>query len=158
MSVTGAGEDSSKSVAITKPIAITKAEKAARDAAAIAEAEKMFKAGWGKPLAYDYGRYVSPSYPPNNNAPNESSKDAERRTPAVAAINLIKGVGDPSTLDTNENAPAWASNAKKYEWSDQFGDVGPVFRDLELQLFHDEHINRTGIAFDKYVGSPRYAD
>lgn len=141
MSAIGAGEGSSKSVA-TQPIAITKAEKAARDAAAIAEAEKQFNAGWGKPLAYDYGRYTLPTSVPAN--------DAERKTPAVAAVDLTKGAADPSDPATeNDNLPIWASNAKKYEWSDEFGDVGPVFRDLELQLFHGEHINRTGIAFDK---------
>lgn len=141
MSATGAGEGSAKSVA-TKPIPITKAEKAARDAAAIAEAERLFKAGWGKPLKYDYGRYTLPTSTPTN--------DAERKTPAVAAVNLTKAAADPADPATeNDNLPIWASNAKKYEWSDEFGDVGPVFRDLELQLFHSEHINRTGIAFDK---------
>lgn len=141
MSTTGAGEGSSTSGA-TQPVAISKAEKAARDAAAIAEAERQFNAGWGKPLAYDYGRYTLPTSAPPN--------DAERRTPAVAGIDLTKEAVDPSKPATeNENVPDWASNAKKYEWSDEFGDVGPVFRDLELQLFHGEHINRTGIAFDK---------
>lgn len=141
MSATGAGEGSSKSVA-TQPMAITKAEKAARDAAAIAEAERQFNAGWGKPLAYDYGRYTLPTSVPLN--------DPERKTSVVAGIDLTKATADPSDPATeNENVPIWASNAKKYEWSDEFGDVGPVFRDLELQLFHGEHINRTGIAFDK---------
>lgn len=154
MSVTGADEGSSKSVA-TQPIAITKAEKAARDAAAIAEAEKQFNAGWGKPLAYDYGRYTSQIVPASSNGAsngplNESSQDAEHRTPAAAAIDLTKDIVDPIQPATeNENLPIWASNAKKYEWSDEYGDVGPEFRDLELQLFHGEHINRTGIAFDK---------
>lgn len=141
MSATGAGEGSSKSAA-SKPIPITKAEKAARDAAAIAEAEKQFNAGWGKPLAYDYGRYTLPTSTPAN--------DAERKLPAVASVNLTKHAlnsSDPTT--ENDNLPIWASNAKKYEWSDEYGDVGPIFRDLELQLFHSEHINRTGIAFDK---------
>lgn len=141
MSATGAGEASSKSVA-TQPIPITKAEKAARDAAAIAEAERQFNAGWGKPLAYDYGRYTLPGSTPAN--------EAESKTLAVAAVDLTKAVADPlDTATENDNVPIWASNAKKYEWSDEFGDVGPVFRDLELQLFHSEHINRTGIAFDK---------
>lgn len=141
MSAAGAGEGSSKSVE-TQPVAITKAEKAARDAAAIAEAERQFNAGWGKPLAYDYGRYTLPTGAPPN--------DAERKTTAVASVDLTKETADPSNPATeDDNAPIWASNAKKYEWSDEFGDVGPVFRDLELQLFHGEHINRTGIAFDK---------
>lgn len=156
MSATGVDEGSSKSVA-PQPIAITKAEKAARDAAAIAEAEKQFNAGWGKPLAYDYGRYTSQIVPASSNGAsngsiNESSRDAERRTTAAADIDLTKDkdIVDPLQPATeNDNVPIWASNAKKYEWSDEYGDVGPVFRDLELQLFHGEHINRTGIAFDK---------
>lgn len=155
MSDTEADEGSSTSGVATQPIPVTKAEKAAKDAAALAEAERQFNVGWGKPQAYDYGRYTLPSASAGGNvAPNtpqdESSRDAELRTPAVAAVNLTKGSDDASNLATdNENAPIWASNAKKYEWSDDFGDVGPEFLDLELQLFHGEHINRTGIAFDK---------
>lgn len=146
MSITEAGEDSSTSEA-TQPVTINKAEKAARDAAAIAEAEGKFNAGWGKPLAYDYGRYTLPGPPASS---SEASNVPLNETPAVAAVDSIEEVVDPSQPATeNENVPVWASNAKKYEWSDEYGDVGPVFRDLELQLFHGEHINRTGIAFDK---------
>lgn len=34
--------------------------------------------------------------------------------------------------------PAWAANATKYEWSDEFGDVGPPHPELEKMLFGDE--------------------
>ncbi len=44
----------------------------------------------------------------------------------------------------------WASNAAKYEWSDEYGEIGPAFPDLELQLFGGENRVRKGIQFSKY--------
>lgn len=43
----------------------------------------------------------------------------------------------------------WASNAAKYEWDDEYGDVGPRFPELEKQLFGSEYRMRTGIEFSK---------
>ncbi|MCJ1465446.1 hypothetical protein MMC07_004064 [Pseudocyphellaria aurata] len=80
--------------------------------------------GWAEPLKYDYEAY------------NASSKPREER----AAIEEAK------------NLPPWAANAQKYEWSDEFGDVGPRHDALEEILFNNEYINRTGIAFDKIAG------
>lgn len=40
--------------------------------------------------------------------------------------------------------PQWAHEAAKYEWKDEYGEVGPQIPELEQQLFHDQYINRKG--------------
>ena len=35
--------------------------------------------------------------------------------------------------------PSWATNATKYEWSDEYGDIGPAHPELEKMLFGDEY-------------------
>lgn len=77
--------------------------------------------GWAEPAKYDYETY------------NAGQKPREEREAA----------------EQGKDLPAWAANAQKYEWSDEFGDVGPRHEELENMLFNSEHINRTGIAFDK---------
>lgn len=53
--------------------------------------------------------------------------------------------GDDSTTPYS----AWASNATKYEWKDDYGDVGPRNEELEKMLFRDEYTNRAGDMFKK---------
>ena len=43
----------------------------------------------------------------------------------------------------------WSHNAEKYEWKEEYGDVGPPSAELEAQLFRSEFINRQGLKFDK---------
>ena len=43
----------------------------------------------------------------------------------------------------------WLHNAEKYEWKEEYGDVGPPSSELEAQLFRSEFINRQGLKFDK---------
>ena len=43
----------------------------------------------------------------------------------------------------------WAAGAQKYEWSDDFGDIGPAVPELEKQLFGDGFSMRSGIEFSK---------
>lgn len=52
-------------------------------------------------------------------------------------------------LEAAGEAPTWASSAEKYEWSDEYGDIGPEHPELEKQLFGDEFLVRTGNAFEK---------
>ena len=78
--------------------------------------------GWAEPQKYDYETY---------NAPNVSV------TPA------------PEAVENEFIVPVWASNAKKYEWSDEFGDVGPRVPELERILFGDPDQPERGVDFDK---------
>ncbi|ODA78721.1 hypothetical protein RJ55_06103 [Drechmeria coniospora] len=45
----------------------------------------------------------------------------------------------------------WGSNARIYQWCDEFGDVGPKFPELELELFGDPALrhDRAGLDFSK---------
>jgi ATP-dependent RNA helicase DDX3X len=79
------------------------------------------EAGWVEKQPYDYDTY------------NKSSKEL-----------LDEGVA-PGGLGAQD----WASNAAKYEWDEEYGDVGPAFPELEAQLFGGEFRMRTGIEFSK---------
>ncbi|KAI9829406.1 MAG: hypothetical protein M1819_006343 [Sarea resinae] len=88
-------------------------------------AAKARAQGWTEKTSYDYDAY---------NATREQREAAE-------------AAGTPL------NDPAWASNASKYEWSDDYGDVGPAHPELERELFHGEHMMRTGNDLMKSVNT-----
>lgn len=48
----------------------------------------------------------------------------------------------------------WASNAAKYEWKEEYGDIGPRHEELEKMLFHSDLTARAGEMFEKYDNSP----
>jgi ATP-dependent RNA helicase DDX3X len=64
-------------------------------------------------------------------------------------------VADQSPTDKGNNhayvEPQWAHEAAKYEWKEEYGDVGPKVPELEDQLFRNEQINRRGDMFKEYV-------
>ncbi|KAL4918629.1 P-loop containing nucleoside triphosphate hydrolase protein [Aspergillus aurantiobrunneus] len=76
--------------------------------------------GWVAPEGYNYEKYVT--------APLEKPADFGED---------LAGQEEP--------VPEWAANAAKYEWKDEYGDVGPVNPHLEEQLFRSEFINRAGL-------------
>ena len=80
--------------------------------------------GWVPPEKYDYSKYIS--------------------VPS----------GEPVESEGNIEAPEWASGAAKYEWKEEYGDIGPPNSELEDMLFHNEYINRVGIKFELYVSQP----
>lgn len=45
---------------------------------------------------------------------------------------------DLEATEGQSDLPSWAANATKYEWSDEYGDVGPAHPELEKMLFRDE--------------------
>ncbi|OJD19505.1 hypothetical protein AJ78_00574 [Emergomyces pasteurianus Ep9510] len=81
----------------------------------------------------------------------------------AAALAREKGWAEPQRYDYDTyNAPSkpgddagltdlpeWASNAAKYEWKEEYGDVGPRNDELEKMLFHNEYLNRAGNKFDR---------
>ncbi|PGH12646.1 hypothetical protein AJ79_04144 [Helicocarpus griseus UAMH5409] len=75
--------------------------------------------GWVEPQRYDYGTYNAPPPKP----------------------------GDDGGFTAD--LPEWASSAAKYEWKEEYGDVGPRNEELENMLFHSEHINRMGDHFER---------
>jgi ATP-dependent RNA helicase DDX3X len=63
---------------------------------------------------------------------------------------------DYTAMADPEAAATWDGNAKVYQWKDEYGDVGPAFEELEVELFgnpstrHDRH---TGLNFAKCVSN-----
>lgn len=82
-------------------------------------AKRAAEAGWTAPQPFDYNAY--------NTTPNATVEDRQ-----AAEADL----------------PAWAHNAEKYEWKEEYGDVGPPNEALEKQLFHSELQNKQGIKFE----------
>lgn len=57
-----------------------------------------------------------------------------------------------NTADAAEEAVPqilWASQAAKYEWQGDYGEVGPVVPELEKILFEDELKTTRGIQFNR---------
>lgn len=95
--------------------------KSRMDAAAAAVAREK---GWVEPEKYDYAKYTAQP---------------------------VRAVGEGASTETNAFGSdlVWASDARRYEWKEEYGDVGPEDKELEQQLFRGEFINRAGIKFDK---------
>lgn len=78
---------------------------------------RVKEANWNPPEKFNYDAY------------NADSKEKREAAEAV------------------QEAPAWAANAVKYEWSEDYGDVGPEYEELEHALFGDENQMKVGDAF-----------
>ncbi|EEQ35187.1 DEAD-box protein 3 [Microsporum canis CBS 113480] len=57
--------------------------------------------------------------------------------------------------DMVADALPWASNSAKYEWKEEYGDVGPPNEELEQMLFKDEYIPRVGKLLEKLMGKAK---
>lgn len=73
---------------------------------------------------------------------------------AAQKIAREKGWTDPVPFEYAELANSkdhrdWAGIAVRYEWKDEYGDVGPAVPELEDQLFHGELIARAGAKLDE---------
>lgn len=82
-------------------------------------ADRAREHGFVPPVAYDYDAY------------NANTREA-RESLAVEGGYI---------------EPAWAATAVRYEWDDDFGDVGPEVPELEQELFLHENVMRKGNAF-----------
>ncbi|KAM0260632.1 hypothetical protein ACHAQJ_002695 [Trichoderma viride] len=59
---------------------------------------------------------------------------------------------DYTAMAEAEAAATWDGNAKVYQWKDEYGDVGPAFEELEVELFGDpssRHDRHSGLDFSK---------
>ncbi|PHH71212.1 hypothetical protein CDD80_5438 [Ophiocordyceps camponoti-rufipedis] len=81
--------------------------------------------------------------PPNADAGAKASDVV----PGWVANSTIDYSGGPSSGDQ----PTWEGNARIYEWNDEYGDIGPKFPELELELFGDPSARheRVGLDFQK---------
>ena len=103
------------------------------------KSEMMGKArerGWKEPTAYDYSRYAA---------------DPTNAANAADAVDPTDTVG-PREVEDEGGVTFWGSAAAKYEWSDEYGDVGPRNPELEKMLFEGEYIQRSGVQFEHLTG------
>ncbi|KAL4975182.1 P-loop containing nucleoside triphosphate hydrolase protein [Aspergillus desertorum] len=68
----------------------------------------------------------------------------------VAAFSSERPAEDGEYSQDEQPVPGWAANAAKYEWNEEYGDVGPENPHLEDQLFRSEFINRTGLKIENF--------
>ncbi len=75
-------------------------------------------------------------------------KEAKWATPQ--GFDYAKYNAGPSESDQPQGDHSnWAANAAKYEWKDDYGDIGPEHEVLEKMLFGDEHKVQQGDEFSK---------
>ena len=94
-----------------------------------------------------------------NDITNGANTSAPAKNEEAHALAREKGWVEPQEYDygayTGSRDPAgdceviWSHNAEKYEWKEEYGEVGPESQALEAQLFRSEIINRQGLKFDK---------
>jgi ATP-dependent RNA helicase DDX3X len=53
------------------------------------------------------------------------------------------------TTAVDSTMPMWGHNAQKYEWQEDYGEIGPRNEELEKMLYHSEFITRQGIKFEE---------
>lgn len=82
-------------------------------------ADRAREHGFVAPVAYDYDNY-------------KVTTKEERETAAAEGRYL---------------EPGWAATAARYEWDDEYGEVGPEDPKLEEDLFRHENVMRKGNAF-----------
>ncbi|KAJ3525590.1 hypothetical protein NM208_g11576 [Fusarium decemcellulare] len=58
---------------------------------------------------------------------------------------------DYTALASQNTEQSWGCNARSYDWKDEYGDVGPKYPELELELFGDPSTRheRTGLDFSR---------
>lgn len=71
--------------------------------------ERVKEANWSAPQGFDYAKY--------NAGPRDKTAPA------------------PESGQPEEESSSWAANAAKYEWQDEYGDVGPEHKELRDILF-----------------------
>ncbi|KAL8962385.1 MAG: hypothetical protein Q9193_001199 [Seirophora villosa] len=76
--------------------------------------------------------------------------DAEVKSGGDAARDpALAGWADQTKIHTFDDVPEWAANARRYEWSGEYGDVGPSDEELERMLFRDSDRTEVGDHFAK---------
>ncbi len=69
---------------------------------------------------------------------------AHNWAPAVQYDYSVYNANAPEAREPTAGDPEWLHNAAKYEWCDEFGEVGPQNLNLEAQLYHHEFQMRSG--------------
>jgi ATP-dependent RNA helicase DDX3X len=89
--------------------------------------------GWAKPVEFDYKKYVDDKVNEAMNGEGTATTGADKTGGAAARADAAGGA-----VNYTSDIPDWASNAAKYEWKQEYGDVAPRHKELEEQLFRNE--------------------
>ncbi|KAJ4861555.1 DEAD/DEAH box helicase domain-containing protein [Trichoderma breve] len=65
----------------------------------------------------------------------ENAQVAEGEDQAAAAGWVERTAFDYTAMAQAQAGSTWDGNARIYQWSDEYGDVGPAFEELEVELF-----------------------
>lgn len=74
--------------------------------------------------------------------PAMNKEEAERKAREMGWVKPTPY--DYASFHAVKEAKDWAATATRYEWKDEYGDVGPAVPELEKQLFHNDYITRVG--------------
>ena len=98
----------------------------------------------------------------SNRVSDDVSNDTSLKNGDAQILAREKGWAEPSGYNYEEygkeakdaivvdsTLPMWGHNAQKYEWREEYGEVGPRNEELEQMLYHSEFITRQGIKFDE---------
>lgn len=127
--------DHSGTIQVVPPVNNMNAEAAAR----------AREHGWAEPQQYDYQKYQAPINPPHGGGGAAAAAAAGGADGVVSSDPAVSG----AATENGDEFPQWASSAAKYEWKEEYGDVGPRNEALEQMLFHSDLISRAGTCFEK---------
>ena len=71
----------------------------------------------------------------NHDKPTPQEAGWDEKIPLDYGALTAKPADVGEVVNYNHPVPEWYSTAAKYEWSDDYGDVGPPIPELEEQLF-----------------------
>jgi ATP-dependent RNA helicase DDX3X len=135
-------------------------EVSAQPAAEPTNPNKAQEFGWAPKVAYDYESYVKSNKELmeaqaafTGNKPSASFLESDLgsksfNTNETFTDCFIRIGEDPDVAVGGVKLGQWASDAAVYEWTDEYGDVGPRFAELEKQLFGAENHVRSGENFE----------
>ena len=86
---------------------------------------------------------------------DDEKADVDSRVVWAPKIKYNYAVYNASSREEQEalkdELPNWAASAEKYEWKDDYGDIGPEHPELEKQLFGGEFLVRSGADMEKFA-------
>jgi ATP-dependent RNA helicase DDX3X len=98
-------------------------------------AAKARDAGWVKPMSYNYDAYAKGNTYERTKLSRDENVDPNCDVP-------FRGAGGDAGF--TDELTSWGASAAKYEWKDDYGDVGPDVPELRQQLFNSEFTQRPG--------------
>ena len=81
---------------------------------------------------------------PTSSAHIKEAREKGWAEPPKYDYEMLQRASKPTEENVDANVPEWAANAIKYEWKEDYGDLGPEHPQLEEILFRDAHKMKRG--------------